>query len=208
MTGGRGGWDLRAALERTGALLHGHFLLSSGRHAAAYVQCARLLAVPHKAEAAGAALAGLFHADRPAAVVGPALGGVVLAHVVARALGEGVRALFAERSDGRFALRRGFEVGVGERVLVVEDVVTTGASSAEVVDLLRGLGASVVGVGALVHRGDEATEIAGVPFRPVDRIPIPSYEAAACPLCREGLPLVKPGSRPSTAPSPLVERNY
>lgn len=201
-------YDLRAALERTGALLEGHFLLSSGRHAGAYVQCARLLAVPAEAEAAGAALADLFRAERPAAVVGPALGGVVLSYVVARALGPRVPALFAERVGGSFALRRGFDVRAGERVLVVEDVVTTGGSAGEVVALLRGLGAAPVGVGALVHRGDEASGIAGVPFRAVGRIPIPSYEAAACPLCGEGRPVVKPGSRPSTPPSPSVERNY
>lgn len=192
-------FDLRAALERTGALLHGHFLLSSGRHAGTYVQCARLLAIPDEAEAAGAALAALFRDGRPEAVVGPALGGVVLAHVVARAVGPGVRALFAERAPRGFSLRRGFEVRRGERVLVVDDVVTTAGSAREVVDLLRGLGAEVVGVGTLVHRGDCAVEIAGIPFRAVCRIPIPSYAEAACPLCEEGLPLVKPGSRFSTA---------
>lgn len=189
-------YDLEAALRRTGAVLDGHFALSSGLHAARYFQCARLLAMPAEAEAAGAALAARFADDGVQAVVGPALGGVVLSFVVARAAG--VRSLFVERgADGAFALRRGFEILPSERVLVVEDVITTGGSAAETLRLVRAMNARVVGVGALVDRAAEAVrEIEGAPMRALARIPTPSLDSAACPLCKSGIPVSKPGSRP------------
>ncbi len=192
------------ALRDCDALLEGHFLLSSGRHASRYIQCARLLQHPERAAAACAELAEgicIAHGDeRPCdVVVGPALGAVTLAYEMARALG--VRGLFAERdTDGGFTLRRGLRVEAGERVLVVEDVVTTGRSVREVLDLLRGLRARPVGVAAIVNRSGRPNPFGELPFYRLADLEVPSWEAEACPLCREGnLPLMKPGSRPDLA---------
>jgi orotate phosphoribosyltransferase len=128
-------------------------------------------------------------------VLSPALGGIVLGHEVARALG--TRALFAERQDGRLQLRRGFTVGPADRVLVIEDVLTTGGSTRETVDVAKAGGAAVVGAGALVDRSD-AGVVLDVPFHALVRLPVPTYAADRCPLCAQGLPLEKPGSRPTT----------
>ncbi|SDY58995.1 orotate phosphoribosyltransferase [Thermoactinomyces sp. DSM 45892] len=185
-------WNLSEALTRTGVVKEGHFLLSSGRHSKQYMQCAQLLQHPSDAEQAGQAIANLFRDLEIDVVVGPALGGVVIAHEVARALG--VRCLFAERKEGVMELRRGFEVEMGERVLAVEDVVTTGGSVQEVVTLLEGMGADVVGIGSIVDRSQGKTPFT-VPYRALMPIEIQSWEAEECPLCAEGTPVVKPGSR-------------
>jgi orotate phosphoribosyltransferase len=185
-------WKVEEAMTRTGVLKEGHFLLSSGRHSGQYMQCAQLLQYPAEAERAGHALAQLF-ADQPVdTVVGPALGGVIIAHETARALG--VRCLFAERKEGRMSLRRGFTVQPGERVLAIEDVVTTGGSVREVVDLLESMGTEVVGVGAIVDRSG-GTASFRQPFRSLMSHTIESYPPEECPYCREGVPVVKPGSR-------------
>lgn len=180
------------AFQRCGALLEGHFLLTSGLHSNGYVQCALVLQHPEIATQLGAQLAEFFKDIPIDLVAGPALGGVLVAQEVARALG--VRALFAEREQEKMCLRRGFFVAPGERALVVEDVVTTGGSTREVIDVVTEAGAKVVGIGALIDRRSGNLDL-GVPFHALLRLEIATYDPATCPLCRDGLPAVKPGSR-------------
>ena len=177
----------------TGALLSGHFRLSSGLHSDRYLQCARLLMWPERAEAAGRELAGRLAEFSPQAVVSPALGGIVIGHEVARALG--VRAIFTERKDGWFLLRRGFALDAGERVAVVEDVFTTGGSTREVCAAVEANGAEVVAVGSLVDRGLPAGAFR-VPARSLLSLSVPAWPAEECPLCARGVPIEMPGSRP------------
>jgi len=188
--------DLLALFKERGALLEGHFLLSSGLHSPSYLQCARVLMDPPLATRLGAllgaALRPLLDGARPGAVVAPALGGVLVSHEVARALG--CRALFTERQDGVMSLRRGFTLGKGEGVVVVEDVVTTGGSTREVIEAVRSQGARVLAVGSLVDRSGGAVDL-GVPRRALLSLPVPSYAAADCPLCAAGSRPEKPGSR-------------
>lgn len=176
----------------TGALLNGHFRLSSGLHSDRYLQCARLLMWPERAQSAGRELAAGLAEFSPEAVVSPALGGIVIGHEVARALG--VRALFAERKDGAFALRRGFALEPGERVAVVEDVFTTGGSTREVCAAVHEAAGRVVVVGSLVDRG-LPPDAFPVPARTLLSVQVPSWPAEECPLCAEGEPLESPGSR-------------
>jgi orotate phosphoribosyltransferase len=188
--------DVLALFRRSGALLEGHFCLSSGLHSGAYLQCALVLQYPQHAEALGRALAAavapVLGEGGVATVLSPALGGIVIGHEVARALG--ARALFAERQEGRLVLRRGFRVTPGERALVVEDVVTTGGSTQETVEVARAAGAHVAGAAALVDRSTTPPAV-DVPFVSLVRYPLPVYAPAACPLCARGVPLDKPGSR-------------
>jgi len=176
-----------------GALLDGHFKLSSGLHSPRYLQCALYLAEPARAEAAGRQLAARLRSCSVKVVVSPALGGVVIGHEVARALG--VPFLFTERADGAMQLRRGFTIDPGARALVVEDVVTTGGSTREVMDVVRERGGTVVGVGAIVNRSGKENPFAPLPFTALLEVEVPTYPPDACPLCRAGEPLVKPGSR-------------
>jgi len=176
------------------ALLEGHFRLTSGRHSNQYMQCARVLQYPAYASRLGAELARRFREAEVQVVIGPAIGGIVLAQEVARALGGQVRSLFAERENGVMSLRRGFSLEPGERVLVVEDVITTGGSVQEVIELVKNLGGEVVGVGVLVDRSGGQVSFA-VPKEAVLTMEIVSYPPEACPLCDQGLPVVKPGSR-------------
>lgn len=185
--------ELKGLFERTGALLSGHFQLSSGLHAEQYFQCALVLADTDAAGRLGRALAALAADFKPQTVVSPALGGVVIGHETARALK--ARSLFAERQNGRMTLRRGFAVQPGERILVVEDVVTTGKSTGEVVELLRERQAEVVGAVCLVLRAAAVPEL-GVPLRALAHWPAVARDPKDCPLCAKGLPAVKPGSRP------------
>jgi orotate phosphoribosyltransferase len=174
-------------------LQEGHFLLTSGRHSSRYLQCARVFQYPEQAEKLCAALAESFSARKIDVCLGPALGGVILAYETARHLG--ARAMFAEREqDGKMALRRGFWIRPGERVLVVEDVVTTGGSVREVLELARSLGGELAGVGAVVDRSGGAVDF-GVPFVPLLRLEVETFGAADCPLCRTGSTPIKPGSR-------------
>jgi orotate phosphoribosyltransferase len=184
--------DILALVRESGALLEGHFRLSSGLHSGGYLQCALVLQHPRHAEALGRAIAARARAFGAQTVLSPALGGVVIGHEVARALE--VRAIFAERQDGALTLRRGFTLTRGERVLVVEDVVTTAGSTRETIAVARAAGASVVGAAAIIDRGAEADRL-DVPFEPLVRHALPTYEADKCPLCRAGIPIVKPGSR-------------
>jgi orotate phosphoribosyltransferase len=188
--------ELLRLFEERGALLRGHFLLSSGLHSPRYLQCARVLMDPALATRLGARLADalrpLLGASRPGAVVAPALGGVLVAHEVARALG--CRGLFTERQDGAMTLRRGFALDPGEEVVVVEDVITTGGSTREVMDAVRARGARVVAVGSLVDRSGGAVDL-GVPRRSLLALEVPTYASDACPLCAAGSKAEKPGSR-------------
>lgn len=191
--------DVRRHFEETGALLSGHFRLSSGLHSDRYLQCARVLQWPDRAGALGAALAALVRPFGGAAVVSPAMGGVIVGHEVGRSLG--VRALFAERVDGAFTLRRGFALEPGERVVVVEDVVTTGKSTREVLDLVRSCGAEPVGCGAIVDRRGAGVpdRVDGIPMRGLLVLDVPAWTPEACPLCAVGETIVTPGSRFLTA---------
>lgn len=177
----------------TGSLLTGHFRLSSGLHTDRYLQCARLLMWPERAERAGRDLAAKLSVVSPQAVVSPAIGGIVIGHEVARALG--VRALFAERKDGGFHLRRGFALSPGERVVVVEDVFTTGGSTREVCAAVESAGGTVSAVGSIVDRGvPEGTF--PVPASSLLSLDVPAWTEKDCPLCARGDALDAPGSRP------------
>lgn len=190
--------ELLALLEECGALRRGHFLLSSGLHSSAYVQCALLLEEPRRArwvgERLGRRLAGLG-AD---SILSPALGGVIVGHEVAAALGVPFR--FVERSGEQLALRRGFALRPGERVVVVEDVVTTGKSTRETMELATALGAVPVGVGAILDRSPAPDPFA-LPFAALGRLELPAYRAQECPLCAAGSAAEKPGSRPQPSAS-------
>lgn len=183
--------EVRELLERTGALRKGHFILSSGLHSDTYVQCALVLQYPEYATRLGAALAELFGDLEIETVIAPALGGILVAHEVARRLG--VRSLFTERVAGKMELRRGFVLRPGEKVLVVEDVVTTGGSMKEVAAVVEDWGAKVVGFGALVDRSQKPLDLQ--PFRALLRLEVEAWEPSSCSLCREGIPATKPGSR-------------
>jgi orotate phosphoribosyltransferase len=178
--------------RHAGALLEGHFRLTSGLHSSGYLQCALVLQHPQHAEALGAAIAGRVRELAVQTVISPALGGIVIGQEVGRALG--VRAIFAERQDGHLVLRRGFALAPGERVLVVEDVVTTGGSTQETIDVARVAGATVVGAAAIIDRSGGQQRI-DVPFHVLVEVSLPTYEPQSCPLCLAGLPVVKPGSR-------------
>jgi len=194
---GTGSDDLRATLldffRRSGALLDGHFRLTSGLHSAGYLQCALVLQHPVHAEALGRAIGDRARAWRPTVVLSPALGGIVIGHEVGRALG--VRAVFAERQDGALMLRRGFVLAEADRVLVVEDVLTTGGSTRETMQVAVAAGAQVVGAAAIVDRSAGAARF-DVPFQALLDVSLPTYQPDACPLCAQGLAVVKPGSRP------------
>jgi orotate phosphoribosyltransferase len=177
--------------REAGALLEGHFLLTSGLHSPKYLQCARVMEDPARAAKLCGQLAGMLAGRKIDCVVGPAIGGIVVAYEMARTLG--TRALFAERQDGKMTLRRGFEVRSGERILVVEDVVTTGGSLKEVVDLLAASGAKVVAVASLVDRTSGRDPGLGLPLTALVKVDVPTYAPDACPLCKAGAPLVSPG---------------
>ena len=185
--------DILQTFRQAGALLEGHFLLSSGLHSPKYLQCALVLQDPARAERLCGRLARAFADDRAEVVMGPALGGIVVAYELARALG--AQALFAEREEGRMRLRRGFRLERGRRVLLAEDVVTTGGSLREVLALAREAGAEVVGVAALVDRTSGRESGFGVPLTALVKLDVPTHRPEECPLCRQGVPLVKPGSR-------------
>lgn len=180
-------------LKEKDALLEGHFRLTSGRHAGYYMQCAKLLQYPETAGVLCEQMAKMFADQGITIVIGPATGAIIIAYEAARALG--VKALFTERENGVMSLRRGFVIQPTDKVLVVEDVVTTGGSVKEVIDVVKSFGAEVVGVGILVDRTNGKIDF-GVPLKALVSIEIESFEPEECPICREGkLPLVKPGSR-------------
>ena len=185
--------EIFKVLEQVGAIRQGHFELSSGRHSGTYIQCALVLAYPQHADPLGRALAELFKDHSISCVVSPALGGIIIGHEVARALG--VRALFVERDrSGQMALRRGFELKPNERVLVIEDVWTTGGSTREAIGVVEQEGGLAVAAGALIDRTGGRLEL-NVPARALLPMDVPSYEPDDCPLCRAGGIATRPGSR-------------
>ena len=180
--------------RNAGALLEGHFRLTSGLHSERYLQSALVLQYPEFAESLGEAIASRIGHLQPTAILSPALGGIVIGQEVGRALG--VRALFAERADGKLTLRRGFSLLPGDRVAVVEDVVTTGGSTRETIEVALAAGASVVGAASLIDRGGDSAKVP-VPLFSLVQLSVPTYDPESCPLCAKGLPVVKPGSRAS-----------
>jgi orotate phosphoribosyltransferase len=178
--------------EKTGALMRGHFRLTSGLHSDIYLQSALVLQYPEHAARLGEALAAPFTDARAQTVLAPAIGGILVAHEVARALG--VRALFTEREDGAMRLRRGFTLTPGERCLVVEDVITTGGSTREVVECVRASGGSVIGVGSLIDRSG-GTAAFDVKRASLAMVSASTWPPEACPLCKSGGHAIKPGSR-------------
>jgi orotate phosphoribosyltransferase len=188
-------------LRDSGAMLEGHFLLSSGRHSDRYFQCAKLLQYPDRAAAALAGVAEKLKSDIQAgkleidAVVGPAMGGILVAYELGRQLG--IPAFFTERDDtGNMVLRRGFEVQPGQKILITEDVVTTGKSYGECASALEGQGAHVAALACIVDRRQAGIEVPW-PFYPACRVEVANWEADSCDLCKKGIPAVKPGSRKS-----------
>ncbi len=181
--------------KTTGALLEGHFQLTSGLHSRQYFQCAKVLQYPEHASALCGEVAARFKENRIDAVIAPALGGIVVGQEVGRQLG--VRTMFTERKDGAMQLRRGFAITPGERLLVCEDVVTTGGSVFEVINIVKSLGGIIAGVGYIVDRsgGKVKFEAEAGQFATL-QMDVVTYQPEACPLCHEGLPAVKPGSRP------------
>ena len=180
-------------LQETGAILDGHFILSSGKHAARYIQCAKLLQHPDTTKRVCRTLVKRVKGLRPIdAVVGPALGGIIVSYELARAFG--VRGLFTERWEGKTVLRRGFEIASHERVLVAEDVVTTGRSTLEVIDVVKENDGEVIGIACLVDRRPAGIELP-YPIISAVKLEIAAYDPTDCPLCQTGIPAVKPGSR-------------
>lgn len=185
--------------NQTGAYLKGHFRLTSGLHSSEYLQCALVLAHPTHAELLGAELAAKLQAISPEqkinVVVSPAIGGLIIGHEVARALG--VKFLFAERdANGKMVLRRGFRIDPFDHAVVVEDVITTGGSSREVIELLQAAGANVIAAGSVIDRSGGRADL-GVKRAALATMSVISYSEDVCPMCRQGLPVQKPGSRPS-----------
>lgn len=178
--------------KKTGALLTGHFLLSSGLHSEKYLQSALVLQQPDIASQLCTALAAHFKDARIEVVIAPALGGVFVSHETARALG--VRAIFAERVNGELTLRRGFTISRGERVLVVEDVITTGKSTKETITVVQQAGGEVIAAASLVDRSGGKADL-GVPYKSLVTLDVPTYAADSCPLCKAGSAPIKPGSR-------------
>jgi orotate phosphoribosyltransferase len=183
-------------LTSCGAHQRGHFLLSSGLHSGDYLQCALYLAHPRRAARAGQLLAGAVTDAGldPRMIVAPALGGLIIGHETARALD--IPFVFAERDEGEMVLRRGFALEPAQRVVVVEDVVTTGHSTKEVIAILEDLGADVIGVASIVNRSGTAQPFSPLPSRALLEVDFPTWPSDECPLCRDGAPITKPGSRP------------
>ncbi|MCQ9207065.1 MAG: orotate phosphoribosyltransferase [Omnitrophica bacterium] len=178
--------------NKTGAILDGHFKLSSGLHSAQYLQCAKVLQYPEHAAKLCSALAARFKTAKPDVVIAPAVGGILVSYEVARALN--VRSLFMERVDGKMTLRRGLTLKRGEKALVVEDVVTTGLSTREVIDALKPFGTTLVGAGCIVDRTKEKPNFPAS-FESLIKIDTPTFNPKECPLCKNGTPITKPGSR-------------
>jgi orotate phosphoribosyltransferase len=184
--------DLPALLADTGALLTGHFRLSSGLHSPNYVQCAKLLEHPRNAKAIGAALAEKLRALGAQKIVAPALGGVIIGYTVAEALD--LPSIFTERKDGAMTLRRGFRIGDGEKVVIVEDVVTTGKSTRETAAVIEQSGGVVSGFASILNRSGKENPF-DAPYESLMSLALETYDEAACPSCASGVPLDAPGSR-------------
>jgi len=184
--------EVREIFLKTGAILEGHFLLTSGLHSPMYLEKFQVLQHPQHTAALCVALAEKFQDQNIGVVVGPVTGGVLLAHEVGKNLG--TRAIFTERENGVMTLRRGFVIEPGERVLVVEDIITTGGSVCEVLDVVRACGGIPVGVGFLVDRSGGQVSFGDVPHQALLTLTVPTYQPDQCPLCAQGIPLTKRGS--------------
>jgi orotate phosphoribosyltransferase len=186
--------EILAMFKSSGALLEGHFQLTSGLHSPRYFQCAKVLQYPRNNELLCGLIAARFGGSKIDVVIAPALGGIVVGQEVGRQVN--ARTIFAERQDRALQLRRGFHIGRGERVLVCEDVITTGGSVSELLDIITGNGGLIVGVGAIVDRSGGAAKLPGL-FAALKMESV-TYRPDSCPLCQAGIPVVKPGSRPAT----------
>ena len=185
-----------AEMTECGAHQQGHFLLSSGLHSGDYLQCALYLAHPRRAARAGQLLADSIRDAGldPKIIIAPAMGGLIIGHETARALE--IPFIFTERDQGEMVLKRGFGIAPGQPTVVVEDVVTTGRSTREVISILEGLGADVIGVASMINRSGRAQPFSPLPSRTLLEIDFPTWSADECPLCRDDVPIAKPGSRP------------
>jgi len=181
-------------MVRSGALMRGHFKLTSGLHSDEYCQCSRVLEHPEMAEELGVMLADVYRDDAVDVVVSPAIGGIVIGHEVARSLG--VRALFAERTESGMEFRRGFWIEPGERVLIIEDVVTTGGSVREVAKAVTAAGGETVGFGFVMDRSKQPLDLPAPTKALIEGREMQIYQPDTCPLCEAGVPVEKPGSRP------------
>jgi len=186
--------EVMKKFEQAGAIQKGHFKLTSGVHSDTYIQCAQVMQHPEFMHNLCSELGKKFRGDDIDVIVGPAIGGIIMAHVMARVLGPWVRAIFTERENGKMTLRRSFEIIQGEKVLVVEDVTTTGSSVREVMDIVRSREGKVVGVGVLIDRSGGKVDF-GIKTEKLLTVDIKTYLPEECPLCKKGIPAVKPGSR-------------
>jgi len=186
--------EVMKKFEDAGAIQKGHFKLTSGVHSDTYIQCAQVMQHPEFMHTLCSELGKKFRGDDIDVIVGPAIGGIIMAHVMARVLGPWVRAIFTERENEKMTLRRSFEIKEGEKVLVVEDVTTTGSSVREVIDIVKSRQGKVVGVGVLIDRSGGKVDF-GIKTKKLLTIDIKTYLPEECPLCKKGIPVVKPGSR-------------
>ncbi|MBA7498029.1 Orotate phosphoribosyltransferase [subsurface metagenome] len=186
--------EVMKKFEQAGAIQKGHFKLTSGVHSDTYIQCAQIMQHPEFMHNLCSELGKKFRGDDIDVIVGPAIGGIIMAHVMARVLGPWVRAIFTERENGKMTLRRSFEINQGEKVLVVEDVTTTGSSVREVMDIVKSREGKVVGVGVLIDRSGGKVDF-GIKTEKLLTVDIKTYLPEECPLCKKGIPVVKPGSR-------------
>ncbi|MDD5680954.1 MAG: orotate phosphoribosyltransferase [Candidatus Omnitrophica bacterium] len=184
--------EVMEMFKKRGAFLSGHFRLTSGLHSGHYLQCALVLQHPEDAERLGRAIGEKFKKDGITVVAGPAIGGIIIAHEVARSLG--VRCIFGEREEGKMKLRRGFRINPGDKVLVVEDVITTGGSIKEVINIAKEAGGKIAGTASIVDRSGGKTDF-GVKFETLMTLNIETFGKEDCPLCNENVPIAKPGSR-------------
>ena len=186
--------EVMKKFEEAGAIQKGHFKLTSGVHSDTYIQCAQIMQHPEFMHNLCSELGKKFRGDDIDVIVGPAIGGIIMAHVMARVLGPWVRAIFTERENGKMTLRRSFEIKEGEKVLVVEDVTTTGSSVREVIDIVKSRQGKVVGVGVLIDRSGGEVDF-GIKTEKLLTVDIKTYLPEECPLCKKGIPVIKPGSR-------------
>ena len=186
--------EVMKKFEEAGAIQKGHFKLTSGVHSDTYIQCAQIMQHPEFMHNLCSELGKKFRGDDIDVIVGPAIGGIIMAHVMARVLGPWVRAIFTERENSKMTLRRSFEINQGEKVLVVEDVTTTGSSVREVMDIVKSRQGKVVGVGVLIDRSGGKVNF-GVKTEKLLTVDIKTYLPEECPLCKKGIPAAKPGSR-------------
>jgi len=186
--------EIMRRFEEAGAIQKGHFKLTSGVHSDAYIQCAQVMQYPEFIHNLCSELGKKFRGEDVDVIIGPAMGAIIMSHVMARVLGPWVRAIFTERENGKMILRRSFEIKKDEKVLVVEDITTTGSSAREVIDIVKSKQAKVVGVGALIDRSGGKVDF-GIRYEKLLTIKMNTYEPDDCPLCKNKIPITKPGSR-------------